>query len=742
MGAHLHHALKAFCSDTEWKYAVFWKLKHQARMMLTWEDAYYDNHELCDPPENICFTEKGGYLSDRHAHDPLGLAVAKMSCHVAVTRKHMWIFADKLVTDSCSPFENYDGWQTQFSSGIKTIVVVAVVPHGVVQLGSLKKIPENFKVVNYIRDLIFSLLGSSVWCTPSAICCTMGSPSCLSDIYTRSSGSGNFHNCISNIGRPVNKDKTIIRSPTFSSTGELVYCSCADAKPGELLKKTVEVSNNDGGLELSTPGGDEINNLLQSRSNILFSEQQKQVLTRLDNDRKCEGETSCSGYLGVSPEDQDPRFSHCSFNKVNLCNVTLPDDDSAMNLFYSQSDLLDSSACNNQNGMLCIPEPFDMQIQKVLENNIDFPTEINNMKPLNMPFKFSAGCELYEVLGPAFRKQSSCCDWEEEKTVTETDTEMPERMENSSLLTADAGMEHLLEAVVANVCRSESDVKSEKSFCKSVKSMLATEKMPQPTFDELTVGSAGYSFDQSLVEKNKLHCLSSETCSVSSSKGFSSRSCSTCSEQLDSAQEPAKINRKRARVGESRRPRPRDRQLIQDRIKELRELMPSGAKCSIDSLLECTIKHMLFMQSIAKHADKVYTCTKSKDKETVLRGLPRYDQGSSWAMDIFCEGCCHFLEITEAIRSMDLTILKGVTEACEKKTRMCFVVELMPRANAVSVRKAILITSPEDDRRAEKQKDASDGYFVVTCADIAIQDNGLVAKTITDWESYEWNILY
>ncbi|XP_057484722.1 transcription factor EMB1444-like isoform X1 [Actinidia eriantha] len=80
MGAHLHHALKAFCSDTEWKYAVFWKLKHQARMFVG---------------------------------------------QVAVTRKRMWIFADKLVTDSCSPFE--------------TIVVVAVVPHGVVQLGSLKK---------------------------------------------------------------------------------------------------------------------------------------------------------------------------------------------------------------------------------------------------------------------------------------------------------------------------------------------------------------------------------------------------------------------------------------------------------------------------------------------------------------------------------------------------------------------------------------------------------------------------
>ncbi|KAF5958598.1 hypothetical protein HYC85_005823 [Camellia sinensis] len=70
-----------------------------------------------------------------------------------------------------------------------------------------------------------------------------------------------------------------------------------------------------------------------------------------------------------------------------------------------------------------------------------------------------------------------------------------------------------------------------------------------------------------------MHCLSSEACGVSS--------------------------------GENCRPRPRDRQLIQDRIKELRDLVPNGSKCSIDSLLERTIKHMLFMQSITKHAEKL-----------------------------------------------------------------------------------------------------------------------------------------
>jgi hypothetical protein len=41
---------------------------------------------------------------------------------------------------------------------------------------------------------------------------------------------------------------------------------------------------------------------------------------------------------------------------------------------------------------------------------------------------------------------------------------------------------------------------------------------------------------------------------------------------------PSKANRKRSRPGESTKPRPKDRQLIQDHIKELRELVPNAAK--------------------------------------------------------------------------------------------------------------------------------------------------------------------
>ncbi|KAE9460620.1 hypothetical protein C3L33_07418, partial [Rhododendron williamsianum] len=688
MGTRLHEALRTLCFNTGWRYAVLWKLQHRAPMTLTWEDAYYDNREEHYALDNTAFPETGGNLWDLHSHDPLGSAVVKMSCQVysvgegvigqvAVAGKHMWIFADKHIIDSCSPFEHSDGWHAQFSAGINTVVVVAVLPYGVVQLGSLNKIPENLEMVKYIRDSFFGLQESSV-----------RSSSCLSDISTSSPASGIFidRHGLSSINRHVNKDKKVFWAPTFPSFGRLAKHSDIVPLPGGLPKTAADAINKDGGLDLLSYEDDDSAILLQSRSEAFVLEQQKSR-TRLHSDRQCEGGTSDLEKQGVSSVDHDAPSSYNSFKENKIYNVVLPANDFGGDISYLQADLLDFSACNNETAMF-IPKPFGMQIQRDWENTV-FQAESNKMEPVDTAFKFSAGCELYEVFGPVFQKQRSYCDWEAEKSETGTGIEVSEGLDCSSLLTADSGSEQLLEAVVANVYCGVTDVKSEKSFCESAKSQLTTEEMPHPTCDKNTVGSAGYTFNQAIGERGAL-CLSSEACGASSFRGFSSRSQSMFSGQLDSAQDPAKINKKRASL------------------------------CSIDSLLERTIKHMIFMQSITKHAEKLNKCTKSKvhEKKTVLRGLPTYDHGSTWAVEVgsvvtvcpimveninkngqmliemLCE-CSHFLGISEAIRSLGLTILEGATEAW-----------------------------------AEQQKHASHGYIMVTCADTAIYNN-IGAATVT-----------
>ncbi|XP_022953791.1 transcription factor bHLH155-like isoform X1 [Cucurbita moschata] len=625
--ADLHQILKSFCFNSEWKYAVFWKLKHRARMMLTWEDGYYDNSEQYEPSTSKFYRKTVEKFHDGHySHDPLGLAVAKMSYHVyslgegivgqvAVTGKHQWITAaDEQIPNISSTLEYCDGWQTQFLAGIKTIVVVAVVPHGVLQLGSLDKVTEDVNVVAHIRNVFLTLQESSAGHIEPM-------PSCKSSGYMKSED--------------------------------------------ESVSKNV-------GIELSGSGGNES---LRTQPDAINVESFKSKARFLD-DRICGGVPS--GYKDMAVDLKQK------------CNA--PSQNSAMDIT--------NDACFpvNHNAMLSRTNPTEMYLQNDVEASQDGC-------PSNASLKFPAGYELHEVLGPAFLKDALHLDWQTEYVFGGRASNLSEGM-SSSQLTSDSPMEHLLEAVVADVCYSGSDVKSDTSLCKSGQSRLTSERIPEPSTNVTTSAcSEGYSMGQSrtsFIGEDMPNSLSSSgICGVMSPKGFSSTYSGTGSERLEKSSEPGKNSKRRARPGESCRPRPRDRQLIQDRIKELRELVPNGAKCSIDSLLERTIKHMLFLQGITKHVDKLNKCANMKlhQKENGRMGTSNTDQGSSWAVEVggqlkvcsiivenlnkngqilvemLCEECSHFLEIAEAIRSLGLTILKGITEAHGDKTWICFVVE-------------------------------------------------------------------
>ncbi|PKI36745.1 hypothetical protein CRG98_042875 [Punica granatum] len=175
------------------------------------------------------------------------------------------------------------------------------------------------------------------------------------------------------------------------------------------------------------------------------------------------------------------------------------------------------------------------------------------------------------------------------------------------------------------------------------------------------------------------------------------------------AEEPAKPSRKRARPGESTRPRPKDRQQIQDRLKELRGIIPNGAKCSIDALLDRTIKHMLFLQNVTKYADKLKRSDEPKlvahENGVVLKDESRRggeagsSGGTTWAFEVgsqsmvcpiivedlsppgqmliemLCEERGLFLEIADIVRGFGLNILKGVMEVRDNKIWSHFIVE-------------------------------------------------------------------
>lgn len=130
-------------------------------------------------------------------------------------------------------------------------------------------------------------------------------------------------------------------------------------------------------------------------------------------------------------------------------------------------------------------------------------------------------------------------------------------------------------------------------------------------------------------------------------------------------------------------------------------MVPNGAKCSIDALLEKTVKHMLFLQSVTKHADKLKDSTESKilGNENGPVWEDYFEGGATWAFDVgsqsmtcpiivedldrprqmlvemICEDRGIFLEIADFIKGLGLTILRGAMEARKSKIWARFTVE-------------------------------------------------------------------
>ncbi|XP_043691236.1 transcription factor EMB1444-like isoform X2 [Telopea speciosissima] len=702
MGTHLRETLRSLCLKTEWKYAVFWRLKHRDRKILTWEDAYCNNHELPNHSENMCYIDTlvdfhhGGYQQDL-----LGLALAKMTYavyplgegiigKVAASGTHQWNFADRPASGSWSSSE--------------TIAVVAVTPLGVVQLGSLDTVFEDLNLVTRIKDIFCSLQSSSMRVLPKPIQCTMKTTPILSELPTKRSDEEIINDCLGILDEVVISIKPDTGSNSLPFFGKLNNIPHVLPLSDLCPKEAVEVVDKQVGIEPLTLWGDESAQFIQHWRGIVDLEHQKHVQMKLLNNKKCGEDTNGWKDICVSSRRIHPPASH------NSCaeNAKLNNDmlESGVHIPFRPVDSLVSMAWEEvksdrmiylQNEGLHAPETFEMQLgEKSLEQKLKLQTEIKHVDT-NTLLRFSAGCEVHEALNPAYVMQEQHHSWiEAERGETAVSIEPPEGMGISQFM-SECGSDNLLEAVVANACVGFNSVKSESSFCETSQSVVTTEKSPQvPIRAKRTCISAGGPNGESFVVEDSNYQLTS-TCHLAeahirSRKELSSKTLSTCHEQSGRQVEPAKVSKKRAR--------PRDRQLIQDRIKKLRGLVPNGLKCSIDLLLGHTIKHILFLQSVTEHAEKLRKCAESKvhDKGVDLLGSYRHEHGSSWALELgsqtlrpivvenlnmngqmlvemLCEECSLFFDIGEVLIGLGLTILRGATEIRGKKTWACFVVE-------------------------------------------------------------------
>ncbi|XP_010510216.1 PREDICTED: transcription factor bHLH155 isoform X2 [Camelina sativa] len=707
MGSSSQEILRSFCSNTDWNYAVFWKLNHRgSRMVLTLEDAYYDSHGINNSLE---VKDSSVIPKNMHGvHDPLGLAVAKMSYHVyslgegivgqvAVSGEHQWLFPEYY--DNClSEFEFHNVWESQISAGIKTILVVAVGPCGVVQLGSLRKVNEDVNLVNHIRQIFLALGDPLADHAANLMQCNMNNSLCLPKIPSESLHAKAFPDCSGEVDKAMDVDESNIL--TQYKTRRLDSLPYDTPLSSLLLENAAQVVGGREVVQGSTCG---------SYSGVTFgfptdlvdTKHENQIGTNIISDAPHVGMTSgCKDRRGLDPNLQLYMKNHVLKNTSSsalsieaermITGQSYPGLDSTI---HASSRTEKESSYQNE--VFQLSENHGNKYLKETERMLGKKCESSRFDALISPGYTFAGSELLEALGSSF-KQTSTGQEELLKSEHRSIIRPTDDMSHSQL-TFDSGPENLLDAVVANVCQSDGNARDDMLSSRSGQSLLTNMEVAEPSGQKKhnVVNPVDSTMNHLPLVEVDTQQNSSDICGAFSSIGFSSTYPSSSSDQFQTSLDIPKKNKKRAKPGESSRPRPRDRQLIQDRIKELRELVPNGSKCSIDSLLERTIKHMLFLQNVTKHADKLSKSAKTKmqQKETGMQGsscavevgghlqvcsiiVENLNKQGMVLIEMLCEECSHFLEIANVIRSLDLVILRGITETQGEKTWICFVTEV------------------------------------------------------------------
>jgi hypothetical protein len=327
---------------------------------------------------------------------------------------------------------------------------------------------------------------------------------------------------------------------------------------------------------------------------------------------------------------------------------------------------------------------------------------------------FPEDCELHKALGPAFQINTNDQKWDSSFFVQDS-------CRSSSLIcnkdfvdtfkapqvTKTSDTKFMSESVVANLCSIADD--SSSSLSDGVWSYTSSSR--QFTTSQPQTLSSTSPWMKNIPEAGNLDASSFLTRDKTSSS-FNSNMNPLPDKEMQVKDynythprkgQKSNVKTSRVRNGNNPKPRPRDRQLIQDRVKELRELVPNGSKYSIDGLLDHTIKHMLYLRCLTDQAEKLkhYTNQETTSLKNLAssRNEKSFQNGTSLAfefgsetdvcpivvedleypghmlIEMQCDGHGHFLEITQVIRRLELTILKGVMENRSNITWAHFVIE-------------------------------------------------------------------
>lgn len=686
----LRQLLQNLCRDSHWTYAVFWKIRRQVPTVLTWEDGYFDHSKARRNIENcldelywnrsgelFSFVDENGVRNESASRFPLGVVEANISFlhyslgeglvgEVALTGNYCWISSDDILASQSNletPLELPEEWLPQIFAGVKTILLLPALPHGVLQLGSFEAVAEDIATVADLTERLVSLQPDF--------------SHSLSSIMNHGRQDHSIPSCVVD---DVDESLNITGSLAFKTKSEGL---CGNFEANCSMLSLVQVR------PLSEIQEDEWENitcvLAASPSKVstppIGSANQSE---RMDNDdfgfscaeEKLHAFDKCyiSGGLGDFCDGMEDYFTASDF-------ASLPFGDNDVENIKNEN-IVNMSNCSMNFELDEAPEPT-----------------------LLWPSEFSV-----DSFFPDMRVIPSSCLTENQDIL---DGNKPFAGESGRYPPKDED-EHLFGSLVSNLYDYPDGNSPNKSNI-----ITSSTGQPQQLFTSLRTKRkseesclsgdfASHITPAAFISRNMRKETSSD--SLTSDKSMLSTVTDKEQRKRGSLHERAKGKKKtingskrKGRPGDNQRPRPRDRQLIQDRVNELRDLVPNGSKCSIDALLDQTIKHMQFLRGATNRAEKLKKWVPPVDSgrsrwraleiDTDSRG------GASWALEIggelqvcpivvedledpglmLIEMLCNeqglFLDIAQVLQRLELTILKGVTEKDSGNTWACFIVE-------------------------------------------------------------------
>lgn len=596
MSTHIIQLLQGLCSDGLWRYGVFWSFKSETNgWILTWGDGYVnkmiEDRQMGDlsasPTVRKNQTIPSSWCKKSYPFCPIEAALMRMPSHlyplgegiigkVALTGQHCWISANELCSTAMHKYQ--EDWQLQFAAGIKTVLLVPVVPHGVLQLGSLDTVFESAVLVALIKDMFHKLCDASVshasLSTGSAYSNNLSLPTATLSINHPDV------NLIYSSAQIVNADHHSLTHPF--STSEIPILE--DITIGSY--RTIPTGWPNGLLGDNCTIGHEYFEGFSLTDMAHWNQENTHGSTIVVNDGAMLSNTSIHsefhGDLMVMSREEHELFTwRCRLKQQEPTSPALP-------------QLNDNSA--------------DLYVQ--LETN-------NYAELLLDTIIYQTGHTSNIESAPSAESPISC------KTQVKKDHSL--RVDESPI----------------------SDIPGRQD--------LSPISMNE--------GFISCAMTDGYVEINKTipeECLVENTHKINS----------------------AEIKR-RCRKVELQRPRPRDRQLIQDRMKGLRELIPNASKCSIDALLDKTIAYMLFLQSVSEKAEKIQNTLEDKEShdetQKLLERCPlrveELNQPGHLLIEMLCEDYEVFLEMAHVLKGLKVSILKGVLEYRSDKFCARFVIE-------------------------------------------------------------------